>query len=217
MLASREERSPDIVVYVEDEQAQFIVDAIIKSLMKIELAGKSKPTIVVAPIGPFNSVVAFLGRSGSLLPETVRQCAMLDRDAKDDYLTPLEKSNNHKELAKFQQFEKQIHYLPWTPEVGICELLLSDRARHESGLKVYFDDSRISMDSVPPSALSNLSGKSLRTKAKSMVSTLVNEISSLTLKRPESVREGISDYFVGCLNGTQSGEIKKLFMPIIKL
>lgn len=217
LIASREERAPDVVVYVEDEQAQLIVDAVIKLLVKTELAGKSKPTVVVVPIGTFGSVIAFLGRSGSLLPDTVRQCAMLDADAKDEYITPLKKANNHKELAKIQAVEKYVHVLPWTPEVGICELLLSDKARHEMALREYFGDSRINMDHIDIWALSGRSGKDLRQRAKATVKALIEEISRLTSKGPDRVREGISDYFAAaCLCGKDAPALKQLFLPIIK-
>lgn len=217
LIASKEERTPDLVVYVEDVQAQLIVEAIIKSLVKSEFVGKSKPTIVIAPIGTFGAVIAFLGRSGGLLPKTVHQCAMLDADAKNEYITPLKKANNHKELAKFQSLEKCIHSLPWTPEVGICELILADKVKHEAALMEYFGDSRINLDHLKSSALLGLSGKDLRQRAKATVNSLIDEISSLTLKSSERVREGISEYFAAnCLDGKDAAVLKALFLPIIK-
>lgn len=216
-VASKEERTPDLVVYVEDEQAQLIVTAIIKALLKTEMAGKSKPTVVVAPIGTFGAVIAFLGRSGSLLPNTVRQVAMLDADAKHEYLDPLKKAQNHKELAKFQAVEKQIHSLPWTPEVGICELILSGKAKHEKALREYFDDHRINLDHIDPAVLNGLTGKQLRDTAKKVVRALIDEISQLTLKGTDKVQEGISDYFTtACLSGKDAPILKQLFMPILK-
>ncbi len=216
-VASKEERTPDLVVYVEDEQAQLIVNAVIKSLIKTELVMKSKPTVVVAPIGPITSVIAFLGRSGSLLPSSIRQVALLDADAKSEYIDPLKASNNHKELAKFQAVEKQIFSLPWTPEVGICELILSDKAKHENALREYFGDQRINLDHIDSTVLNGLYKKELRQRAKSIVNMIIDEISKLTLKGPERTREGISDYFVtASLSGPSASKIKQLFMPIIK-
>ncbi|MRR50812.1 MAG: ATP-binding protein [Rhodocyclaceae bacterium] len=216
-IASKEERTPDLVVYVEDEQAQLIVDAIIKRFLRTEMDGRSKPTVVVAPIGPLAAVIAFLGRTGSLLPKSVRQVAMLDADAKSEYIDPLEKSKNHKELAKFQAIETQIYTLPWTPEVGICELVLSDKAKHERALQAYFDDHRINLDHLNSDALTGLSGKSLRNTAKANVRTLIEEIAQLTLKGSDRVREGVSDYFAGAsLAGKDGPILKQLFLPIIK-
>lgn len=217
-IALKEESSPDIVVYVEDEQAQFIVDAMIKSLLKSELGNRSKPTIVVVPIGPFSSVVSFLGRSKSLLSDSVRQFALLDKDVFDEYITPLKAANNHSELAKVQAVEKQVKYLPWTPEVGICELLASDINVHEAGIRDYFSDSRISVSSIDLTSLSGLTGGELRKRSKILVRDLIGEISRLTLKSEERARQDISDYFSDVsLNGSSAGAIKQLLLPIINV
>jgi hypothetical protein len=216
-LALKEERSPDIVIYVEDEQAQFIVDAMIKSLLKSELANKSKPTIVVAPIGTFSSVIAFLGRSKSLLPPSVHQFALLDKDALDEFVNPLKAAGNHLELAKIQALEKQIKYLPWTPEVGICELLSSDVHAHEVAIRGFFEDARITLAGINFAGPKGLAAGALRKNAKALVRELIVEISSLTLKSQERVRQDISDYFSNaCLSGPAAAEIKKLLLPMIK-
>lgn len=216
-LALKEERSPDVVIYVEDEQAQFIVDSMIKSLLKTELVNKSKPTIVVAPIGTFSSVIAFLGRSKSLLPPSVHQFALLDKDVMTEYVKPLEEAGNHRELAKIQALTKQIKYLPWTPEVGICNLLSSDTNVHEVGLRVFFDDARITLVGIDFAGCKKLTAGALRKKAKALVHELLTEISSLTMKSQERVRQDISDYFsTACLSGTDAPDIKDLLLPMIK-
>lgn len=216
-LALKEERSPDIVIYVEDEQAQFIVDTMIKSLMKTELANKSKPTIVVVPIGTFSSVIAFLGRATTLLPQTVHQFALLDKDAYDEYVLPLEKAGNHVELSKVQIVQGRLKFLPWTPEVGICELLGSDISLHEKNIRSFFDDARITLADIDFSATSQLTGGPSRKLAKSLVRKLVDEISGLTLKTHDRVRQDISDYFsTACLNGPSAGALKQLLMPMIR-
>jgi ABC-type lipoprotein export system ATPase subunit len=216
-LALKEERSPDIVIYVEDEQAQFIVDAMIKSLLKSELANKSKPTIVVAPIGAFSSVIAFLGRSKSLLPASIHQFALLDKDALDEYVNPLKAAGNHAELAKLQALENKIKYLPWTPEVGICELLSFDIHYHEVAIRDFFDDARITLVGINFSSLKQLNAGPLRKSAKALVRELIEEIASLTNKSQERVRQDISDYFsTACLSGPAAANLKKLLMPMIK-
>lgn len=215
-LALKEERSPDIVIYVEDEQAQFIVDAMIKSLLKTELANKSKPTIVVAPIGTFSSVIAFLGRATSLLPQTVHQFALLDRDAYDEYVVPLQKAGNHIELAKVQVVEKKLKFLPWTPEVGICAMIGADPLLHENGIRSFFDDARITLADIDFAATSTLVSSAARRQAKSQVRKLIEEVSVLTLKSHDRVKQDISDYFSNkCLSGPSAKELKQLLMPLI--
>jgi hypothetical protein len=215
-LALREERTPDGVIYVEDEQAQFIVEALLKSLLKTELASKSKPTLVVAPIGAFSSVIAFLGRSKSLLPDNVNQVALLDKDVYDEYVVPLTKARNHSEMAKVQAVKSHVKFLPWTPEVGICDLLLKNIQEHETAIRDFFGDARISVGSIDFQSLAGLSGGAKRSKAKSLVKDLIKEISELTLKNQQSVRQNISEYCAAAwLLGKESADIKKLLMPII--
>jgi hypothetical protein len=215
-LALKEERTPDGVIYVEDEQAQFIVEALIKSLLKSELAGKSKPTLVVAPIGAFSSVIAFLGRSKSLLADSVHQCALLDKDVYDEYVVPLTKAGNHSEMAKVQAVSNSVKFLPWTPEVGMCELFISDVAGHEAGIRDFFGDSRISVGSIDFYSLQTLVAGARRAKAKHLIKELVSEISNLTLKNQQSIRQNISEYCASAwLKDASAPKIKKLLMPII--
>lgn len=216
-LALREERSPDIVLYVEDEQAQFIVSALVKSLIEKELAGKSKPTVVVAPIGTFEAVIAFLTRSQALMPGSVKQFALLDKDVYDEYTKPLTAAGNHVELTKIAKVQKQINYLPWTPEVGLCNLLKSDINQQEREVRQYFGDARISISHVKFQELDALANGPLRKKAKALIRNIIDEISAVTLKTPERVRQDISEYFAdACLSGVQANSIKSLLLPLIK-
>ena len=217
LVASKEERSPDAVIYVEDEQAQLIVESLIELLMKTEMVMQSRPTIIVSAIGTFDAVIAFLNRSKSLLPETVKQCAIVDGDVKSETLEALKKSKNYKQLSKIQSIEKQLHYLPWTPEVGICEFLLLNKETREMELKDYLGDFRISLSSINRADLDGLAGGELRKKSKVLLSNLIDEISNLTSKKPDRIRGDIAELFAkGVLSGKDSGVIKELLLPILR-
>ncbi|WP_175497055.1 AAA family ATPase [Variovorax boronicumulans] len=216
-IALREERSPDIVLYVEDEQAQFIVSALVQALIEKELAGKSKPTIVVAPIGTFEAVIAFLTRSRSLMPDSVKQFALLDKDVYDEYTKPLKTAGNHAELTKISRVQDQINYLPWTPEVGLCTLLHSDITGQERALREYFGDARISLSHINFHELTPLSNGPLRKKSKALVKEVISEIAAIKIISPERTRQDLSEYFANaCLTGSQAASIKKLLLPIIR-
>lgn len=215
-LALKEERSPDIVLYVEDEQAQFIVEFIVRSLLSTEFTGKSKPTIVVAPIGTFQSVIAFLTRSQALLPETVKQFALLDRDVYDEYTKPLIAAKNHEELAKMNKVKHQIKYLPWTPEVGVCELFGANLNAQERAVKDFFADGRITLAGIDFKSIAQLQGGEKRKKSKALVREMVKEIANVTLKTPERARQDLSEYFAdACLQGVNANQLKALMLPLI--
>ena len=93
-IALSEERSPDVVLYVEDDQAKMIIDSLVSILVTKHLSGKSRPTVVVAPIGTFGAVIAFLSRSHSLLPDSIKLFALLDKDVEVESLKDLKASNN---------------------------------------------------------------------------------------------------------------------------
>lgn len=215
-IASKDERAPDVVIYVEDEQARLIVDHIVRKLINSEMAGKSKPTIITTPVGGASSVIAFLKNSNRLLASTVKQVAMLDADV-DEQVEAAKRTENFKELVKYQDVDDRVYKLPWTPEVGICDFLISDKATHEKNLKDYFDDQRINFDHIDPDKLGGLSGGDLRKAAKKLLDSFINEISAVTGRESTRVREGIVEYFVdSLLAGSTAPKIKKLFMPIIR-
>lgn len=216
-LASKEERAPDIAIYVEDEQAQFIVDAIIKSLLNSEFKGKSKPTIVVTPIGTFQAVIAFLTRSKALIPSSVKQFALLDKDVEDEYLVPLKNSNNYIELAKFQRVTSQIHYLPWTPEVGMCELFAANTKTHEKRLQEFFGDNRVCISAVTFSPIASHAGGTKRKAAKEIIRKLASDIAGMTSRSEERVKQELAEYFAEtCLSDPTGSILKTLMLPLIK-
>ncbi len=216
-IALTEERSPDVVLYVEDEQAKLIVDRLVGLLISKYFAGKSKPTIVVAPIGTFSAVVAFLTRSQSLLPESVKQFALLDKDVETESLAALRTSKSYLELQKFENVKNKISYLPWTPEVGICSQLRSNIEISQSELREFFNDNRIYLDDIDLGATDSLTGADLRRKCKTMVRELVSSIAQLTVRSDERVRDDISQYFAEkALSGTSEATLTKLLLPMIK-
>jgi len=217
-LALKEERAPDIAIYVEDDQAQFIVDAIIKRLIDDEFRDKAKPTVAVVPMGPFNSVIAFLTRSKALLPASVKQFALLDKDVEDENVTTLKSAGNHAELAKFQKVKDQIFYLPWTPEVGMCEHFSKNIALEEKKINTFFSDSRINISSMDFKSIDSLAKGEKRKKAKSLIKELVKEILEITSRTEDRVRNELSEYFAESYlkDPSLASEIKKKFMPLLK-
>jgi hypothetical protein len=216
-IALSEERSPDVVLYVEDEQAKLIVNRLVGLLMSKYLAGKSKPTVVVAPIGTFGAVVAFLTRSQSLLPESVKQFALLDKDVLTESLASLRANKSYLELQKFEKVKDKIGYLPWTPEVGICSQLRSNIVASQSELREFFGDNRISLDDIDLGKIDRLTGADLRKACKNLVRELVSSISQLTVRTDERIRDDISQYFAEkALTGTSEATLTKLLLPMIK-
>jgi hypothetical protein len=216
-LALDEERSPDVALFVEDEQAQFIVQSLIRQLLDADFQGLAKPAVVVVPVGPIASVIAFLPRASSLLPDSVRKHALLDQDAHGEFVAPLQATGNHIELAKLQRVRNQIDFLPWTPEVGICQHLGANVQQSERELRAYFGDQRISIAGVRFSNLAGLTGGAQRRTAKTIVADIVAHISQVVQRTPERAKQDLADFFAtACLSGPQAASIRALLLPLLR-
>jgi hypothetical protein len=78
-LALAEERTPDIVIYVEDEAACSVTLALSKLAVANRYpADTAFPTVQVTPIGDFKNVVRYYDRSRGTLPNYVKQWILLD-------------------------------------------------------------------------------------------------------------------------------------------
>jgi hypothetical protein len=216
-LALSEERTPDIALFVEDEAAQFIVQSLVKQLLASDFTTVAKPVVSVIPVGAITSVIAFLGRVGALIPAAVRCFALLDRDAYDDFLIPLRQSNNHAELTKIQRVEPQLRYLPWTPELGVCQYIAADVHVAERGIRQYFDDARISLSNIDFSSLPGLAGANLRKRAKAIFKDLTLEVSTVTQRSVERAKLDLSEYFAAqSMAGSNSAQIRALLLPLLR-
>jgi hypothetical protein len=201
---------------VEDEQAQLILQSLLRQLLDSDFQGLAKPAVAVVPVGAITSVIAFLPRASSLLPDNVRKHALLDEDAYGEFVQPLQNAGNHIELAKIQRVQAQIGFLPWTPEVGMCQQLASDQDS-ERRLREYFGDTRISFNATDFSNLPAQAGPAQRREAKSLIAILTQHISEVVQRTPERVEQDLADYFAtACLSGPQAGSIRALLLPLLR-
>jgi hypothetical protein len=216
-LALSEERSPDVALFVEDEQAQFIVQSLVRLLLDSDFQGLAKPTVSVVPVGPITSVIAFLPRVATLLPNTVTKHALLDQDAYAEYVVPLENAGNHIELAKIQRLRGQLGFLPWTPEVGICEHLADATPQRERELQTYFRDPRINLGIIDLASLLQLTGPAKRRRAKALVTDIVTHISDVSQRTPDRARQDLSDYFATkWMEGPNAAGVRALLLPLMR-
>jgi hypothetical protein len=134
-----------------------------------------------------------------------------------EYLAPLQAANNHRELAKFQRVETQIGFLPWTPEVGICEQLAANVQQSERDLQTYFHDPRISISDFGLATLATLTGARKRRAAKDLVTGIVVHISQVVQRPPDRARQDLADFFAAaCMSGPQSAILRALLLPLMR-
>lgn len=139
-IAYDEERSPDIVIYVEDDAALHSTEVLVRLCISRRFAAGPAyfPTVHVVPIGSFINVVRYLSRAQAQLPSTTRVYALLDQDVSTETIQQWRADRNHERLAEFQQFEGMINYLPWTPEVGLIDFLRQPQANAIQLLRAHY-------------------------------------------------------------------------------
>ena len=176
-IATSEERSPDLVVYVEDEAAFSVVESLTTLVAAAKFTDESGVycSVQVTPVGDFRNVVRHYDRSRSMFPSYVRQWILLDADVQDESIAIMANSSNDVMREVFHRHSSRIRYLPWTPEVGLVRYLASNRVSAERELRRRLHNGNLH---IPPNVvnLPDVNGAHLRTSAKNAVSALVNSL-----------------------------------------
>lgn len=217
-IAYDEERAPDVVIYVEDDAALYITDALTRLCISSLFQGASLfPTVLIVPIGPFISVVRFLTRSRALLPLSTASFALLDQDVKAENVAAWEYDDNYAALAEFQQHEDQINYLPWTPEVGLIEFLRNHSTTAERELRQYFNDHRLSIRMHDMGVIPVAAGGEQRRACKAAVSRVANHlVTCLPNANDDQVRKALFSIFAKWYFDRDRAAVMGLMGPLLR-
>jgi ABC-type lipoprotein export system ATPase subunit len=216
-IAYDEERAPDVVIYVEDESAQYLTEALLRLSISARFTLQALfPTIHVLPVGPFMSVVRFLGKSDAMLPRNTASVALLDGDVRDETLQQWTSSGNHAMLAEFQRFERQIFYLPWTPEVGVIEYLQANRIAAEQRIRQELNQNQLRLRMTDLQFGTIAGDPGYRDSCKRALKAIVAHLcESLPNAGAEDVRKAIFTLFAKWYFENQSATVLQLMGPII--
>ena len=190
-LASVEERSADIVIYVEDECAESIVEPMLGyvATQKFGIDAFIYPKLVVVPVGGFREVVAFLKRHNALHRPEIRSFALLDEDVKSETLRQWQKSDNHEMLAWFQKYENRIKYLPWSPEVGLYNMCRQSEQNFRRELRNRLGDQALQLHRFDRKEIDDLKERRKRNATKRWYRELVECLCEQTAKDDILVRK----------------------------
>lgn len=195
-ITAGEEVAPDCVIYVEDDSAKKCAEAMLQLYRRQVDPLVAQPTVVAVPLGGFSQILEFLDKTPQLLPNMTKLRVLLDEDVKTESLAEYRRRDDHYMLGLFQRLDRSIGFLPWTPEVGFIDLIRQDLERHENGLKMYFNDHRVSfLDDWPP-AVQQGTPKQIRDAAKTSLFTLCSHLEGLVGRSNDRVREGLFEYLV---------------------
>lgn len=212
-IASNEETLPDIMLYVEDTFARDILTAFFEKFSNEKISDPTaRPAIKIVPVGGFNEVISFLERNRSVLPDRVKQKAILDGDVKDETLKVLQGNKNYSQLSKFERLKNDIDYLPFTPEVGLLDHIKQNLAEFETRLRERFMDNQIRIGEILNDYKEGLN----RADAKKTSNKLIKYLMMQTQKTEDMVREHVCGVFANTAWKKFSPKFMELFAPMLK-
>ncbi len=202
-LALDEENSSDRLIFVEDVSAKQCVDEMWKQHLSANQANGNPrlPTVQVAVIGGYKEVLRFLERSKSFVPALTRRIAALDADSQEACLPSVTKAGQEpppltvpQELYRSQR--GQVEFLPWTPEVGLCDLLAADVPTHRSGIQKFTGTANLQISLALARAHAGLVGKPQRDECKKTVHAIAKQIAAQMAWSHERAHESLMAYLI---------------------
>ncbi|MCE6074869.1 AAA family ATPase [Agrobacterium vitis] len=211
-IAADEETLPDIMLYVEDLFARDFLNAFYDLFVNEKYADPTlRPSAKIVPVGGFNEVVGFLDRNRSVLPNSVKQMAVLDQDVAKETIKQWQNSNNHAKLTKHTELQKYIAFLPFTPEVGFMDYANINAANFEQKLRERYSDNQLHVQSILAGYDKSLTGSAQRQAAKKSINQLMDYLKTRTQGTDEVVREKLSGLFANMQWNTYKSSFMTLF------
>jgi ABC-type lipoprotein export system ATPase subunit len=215
-ISSDEETLPDIMLYVEDVFAREMMTAFFEKFADEHVSDPTaRPSTKIVPVGTFNAVVAFLERNHSVLPDTVVQKAVLDEDVATESLECLRQNHKHAQLDKYQRQERNICFLPFTPEVGLIGHISDDVGAFETELRQRCNDNQIRINTIMRDHDPTLTGADQRKAAKHITKKLINYLERRTQKSEDVLREQLCGVFAKRTWAQYRPAFMELFGPML--
>lgn len=202
-LSLDEESAPDKLVFVEDVAAKHCLEEMWQQHIKRQQSsgGVSLPSVHFAVIGGYKEVLRFLERSKAFVPNMTRRMAALDADTepicmppKPQQGVPAPKLTVPQEL--YQKQKSDVVFLPWTPEVGLCEMLRTDTPRHTQGIQTLTGITNLRISPASVNAHVGKTGKPHREACKSAIDTIATDIATKKTWSEDRAREALFAYLV---------------------
>jgi predicted ATPase len=202
-LSLDEESAPDKLIFVEDVSAKHCVDEMwLQHVKSIQSDGQtSVPSVQVVVIGGFKEVLRFLERSKSFVPSMTRRMAALDADAEPICVPPVPKPgasaaklNVPQEI--YQRQSGSVVFLPWTPEVGFCDLLGNDVTKHTKGIQKLTGITNLKISLASVTGHAGKKGKEQRDLCKQAMDAIAADIATKKSWSEDRAREALLVYLV---------------------
>lgn len=218
-VAVQEEVQPDIVFFVEDEAAKYLLEELVNYYFtRINVI--RRPIIKTLPVAGYKQTIKLTEASAVyLIPANTKVMCFLDLDVLNTFNNLQAKPNKTPaELAEFTMFNSNaasIKYLPITPELGIVNLLNTNPNQHIQPLQLHFnsvfDIAQIIADELNRGLVYSANP---RTAAKEKITYYIDRIKQATNIDEKRVKIMLSQYFATLYGQANLGRLQGLFNPI---
>lgn len=202
-LTLEEESAPDKLIFVEDVAAKQCIDAMWGQHIQRQQAvgSQSLPTVQTVVIGGYKEVLRFLQRSSSFVPPLTKCMAALDADAEPACMPPtVVQGASVPQLSVpqglFHALKSNVVFLPWTPEVGLCELLRSNLKLHLGGIQTYTGLLNLNVSLTSVNSHVGLNGKNQRDTCKLTIDNIAASIAQKKVWSEDRAREALFAYLI---------------------
>jgi len=218
-MAIQDEILPDLVLFVEDEYANYILEHILNYYFT-NLNNRRRPVIKILPIGGWPQTLKFTVTSAQyLIPANTPVIAFLDLDAQPSIERIRAKINRgpgeQLQLNMYDSNRQKVKFLPITPELGIYNLLSDNPPRHIRPVQDLFNQP---IDIAQILEEENRRGLNYapnpRTAAKERLKYIVERISSLINKDENYVKMRLSEYFADDYCPANNPSLHAAFGPL---
>lgn len=217
-ISLSEERTSDIVIYVEDEAAKTVAEHLARLCINARYRdqGGVFPTTLVLPVGDFRNVVRFYDKNRAVLPQHVRQWVLLDKDVETESVSIMEASSHDPMRDTFHRHSAVIRYLPWTPEVGLATYIELKRREIEAKLRSDLANAFVSLPVSITEISTRIPGPSQRSECKKIVRDVISHIhDQVPGTDEEALSRQMYEKFAESYFNDKRGEAMQLFGPMI--
>jgi len=222
-ISIEEDSAPDKLIFVEDVSAKHCVDAMWRQYIQDAQTTQSGPlpSVQITVIGGYKEVLRFLDRSGSFVPKMTRRMAALDKDAESVCVPPAPGSGALPQVLTVPQqlYDTQkgdVVFLPWTPEVGVCDLLSSNVVFHKQGLQKFTGVGNIPLSLAQLRAHVGKVGKDQRDTCKATMDAIAAIIAQKNSWSHDRSREALFAYLVDAETNANQVTMKILRSKLFK-
>jgi len=189
-LAYDEELDCDLIFYVEDMQAKYLLEAMYNEFKK------HKTTTIrfkIIPAGAYTEVVSTIKNSTLIIPAYVKRYGILDLDAKDSIE---QDAKNNDFLKTYESVKSKIKYFPCTPEVGLVEVFENRLSQGQENQIILTCDTLDINFCLQSPIYSKLSKKRERELAKAKIKCITEQIKSKTGQDEITIYRALHRFYV---------------------